>query len=137
MFGFEQYGLPTVLGGLGLAYVGSTLYAWRAWRDRRGRPEPTASSRSLHFKLTGAMLAVMALDGTGYLLAVEHVHRCRSRAHHRCCRTSFVAVALLTIAVGLVLPGMIAHLTSSEVANAAHASRQRHDRRADPRRSRR
>ena len=29
--------------------------------------------RSLHMKLTGAMLLVMALDGAGYLLAVAHV----------------------------------------------------------------
>ncbi|HEY2636364.1 MAG TPA: APC family permease, partial [Solirubrobacteraceae bacterium] len=33
--GLEQFGLPTVLASLGMAYSGSTLYAWRRWRDHR------------------------------------------------------------------------------------------------------
>src|SRR5581483_4504351 len=51
VFGFEQFGLPTVLFGMALAYSGSLFYAWRKYSDnraagvRRGR-------RSMHFKLT-------------------------------------------------------------------------------------
>src|SRR5260221_13983159 len=74
VLGFEQFGLPTVLAGLGLAYAGSALYAIRVWRDGRGQPRRNPL-RSLHVKLTGAMLAVLVLDGIGYLLAVSRVDR--------------------------------------------------------------
>jgi signal transduction histidine kinase len=116
VLGFQQFGLPTVLFGLGLAYSGSALYAWRKWSDRRKAGLPGVG-RSLHIKLTGAMLAVLALDGAGYLLAVSSVPD-----HHEplvaALEDIFVMVAIITIAVGLVLPGMIAH-SAVEVAEAA------------------
>lgn len=116
ILGFQQFGLPTVLFGLALAYSGSAAYAWRLRSDRRARGE-TGTVRSLHLKLTGAMLAVMALDGAGYLIAVYNV-----ADGHRPLVTLlediFVAVAMLTVTVGLVLPGMIAHATT-QVADAA------------------
>jgi diguanylate cyclase (GGDEF)-like protein len=116
VLGFEQFGLPTVLAGIGLAYSGSVLYAYRVWRDRR-RTGERGSMRSLHVKLTGAMLLVLLLDGVGYLLAVTRVD-----AHQHVLVTAlediFVAVALLTISVGLVLPGMISHAIG-QVARAA------------------
>lgn len=115
VLGFRQFGLPVVLFGLALAYSGSAAYAWRRYRDRvaSGRPRLPFS---LHFKLTGAMLAVMALDGAGYLLAVAN-------SGHSVERTAvlediFVAVAILTITVGLVLPGIVAH-SVTQVAEAA------------------
>jgi len=40
ILGFEQFGLPTILFGLGLAYSGSFAYAWRRWRDGRGPAPP-------------------------------------------------------------------------------------------------
>ncbi|MCU1596100.1 MAG: hypothetical protein JWO12_3492 [Frankiales bacterium] len=116
ILGFEQFGLPTVLFGLALAYSGSAAYAWRLRSDRKGRGE-AALGRSLHLKLTGAMLAVMALDGAGYLVAVYNVED----GHQQLVTVLediFVAVAMLTITVGLVLPGMIAHATT-QVADAA------------------
>ena len=73
--------------------------------------------RSLHFKLTGAMMAVMALDGAGYLLAVGHVDAQRTELV-TVLSDIFVAVGVLTIAVGLVLPGMISH-AAEQVAHAA------------------
>jgi diguanylate cyclase (GGDEF)-like protein len=116
ILGFQQFGLPTVLAGLALAYAGSFLYAWRTWSDRRRAGTPGVR-RSLHLKLTGAMVAVMVLDGAGYLLAVSHVN-----SHESLLLTVlsdiFVAVALLTVTVGLVLPGMIAHATE-QVTTAA------------------
>ncbi|MDX6411307.1 MAG: hypothetical protein QOE91_823, partial [Gaiellaceae bacterium] len=115
VLGFQQFGLPTVLAGLGLAYAGSTLYAWRVWSDRRRAGAPSGG-RSLHIKLTGAMLLVMVLDGAGYLLAVSHVHA--DPALVTLLEDIFVAVALLTVSVGLVLPGMIAHATT-QVSTAA------------------
>ena len=116
ILGFEQFGLPTVLFGLALAYSGSAAYAWRRHRDRLESGAPRLR-RSLHLKLTGAMLAVMALDGAGYLIAVYNL----SEGHERLqvvLEDIFVAVAILTVTVGLVLPGMIAHSTT-QVAEAA------------------
>ena len=116
VLGFEQYGLPTVLFGVGLAYSGSVLYAWRTLSDRRRAGRPTVP-QSLHVKLTGAMLLVLVLDGAGYLLAVDHVSK-NEIALVTGLQDLFVAVALLTVSVGLVLPGMIAH-ASGEVMRAA------------------
>jgi diguanylate cyclase (GGDEF)-like protein len=114
--GFEQFGLPTVLLSLALAYAGSLLYAWRRVSDRRrsGRP---AVKRSLHLKLTGAMIGVIVLDGAGYLLAVSYVPD-SDPALVSLLQDIFVAVAMLTVAVGLILPGMIGHAVE-QVAAAA------------------
>jgi signal transduction histidine kinase/ActR/RegA family two-component response regulator len=116
VFGFSQYGLPTVLFSLTLAYSGSVLYAWRAHSDRRRIGEPTIV-RSLHVKLTGAMLAVIAIDGAGYLLAVTQVDAANPELVV-VLKDIFVLVTLLTISVGLVLPGMISHAVG-QVADAA------------------
>ncbi|HEV7865418.1 MAG TPA: EAL domain-containing protein, partial [Acidimicrobiia bacterium] len=115
ILGFEQFGLPTVLFGLTLAYSGAAAYAWRKWQDNRGKPRTV--KRSLHLKLTGAMVAVLILDGSGYLIAVSSV-RPGDSAMTSVLQDIFVAVALVTITVGLVLPGMIAH-AATQVAEAA------------------
>jgi len=57
VLGFEQFGLPTVLFSLTLAFSGSFLYALRRFDDRRRSGAPRVP-RSLHMKLTGAMVAV-------------------------------------------------------------------------------
>ncbi|HZU80543.1 MAG TPA: APC family permease, partial [Acidimicrobiales bacterium] len=118
VLGFEQFGLPTVLFGIGLAYSGSILFVWRKWRDRvnLGRPRPY---RSMHLKLTTCMLAVLVLDGAGYLVAVGHVDK-GQRVLVAMLQDIFVGVALLTIAVGLVLPGIIARATRQVAAAADH-----------------
>ena len=116
VLGFEQFGLPTVVAGLALAYSGSLFYALRRWSDRRAAGEKT-SLGSLHLKLTGAMLLVLTLDSVGYLLAVNSLGT-QDTAYIAALEDIFVAVAVLTITVGLVLPGMIAHATG-EVARAA------------------
>jgi signal transduction histidine kinase/L-asparagine transporter-like permease len=123
VLGFEQFGLPTVLLGLGFAYSGSFLYAARLSSERRRAGLPR-SGRSLHMKLTGAMLAVLTLDGIGYLLAVGQVGD-ESPVLRTVLEDIFVAVALLTIAVGLVLPGMISHAVQ-QVARAADALARQH-----------
>ncbi|MEO7714903.1 MAG: amino acid permease [Capsulimonas sp.] len=116
VLGFEQYGLPTVLAGLAFAYSGSALYAWRRWTDRSAT-NTVGVMRSIHVKLTGAMLLVLVLDGAGYYISIAHV----GKQHVELItglQDIFVAVALLTITVGLVLPGMVAH-AAEEVARAA------------------
>ena len=116
IFGFEQFGLRTVLIGLAMAFSGAALHAWRVADDRRRAGLPMLSG-SLHVKLTGAMLLVLALDGSGYVMAVSSL-----TSQHgpliAALQDIFVAVALLTISVGLVLPGTIAH-SASEVSTAA------------------
>lgn len=118
VLGFEQYGLAYVLLGLGLAYSGSAAYAWRVWRDRRANGEPRLHT-TLHTKLTGAMLAVIALDGAGYLLAVKKVQGIDGQSPlTTLLEDIFVLVALLTVTVGLVLPGVISH-SVAQVSGAA------------------
>ncbi len=116
VLGFEQFGLPTVLAGLALAYSGSVFYALRRWQDRRGQ-NIRKYTWSLHAKLTGAMLLVLTLDSAGYLLAIKSIH-VRHPVWAAALEDIFVAVALLTISVGLILPGMIGH-AMAEVAQAA------------------
>ncbi len=116
VLGFQQFGLPTVLFGLAFAYSGAVLYAIRKFADRRKLGLPGVPP-SLHIKLTGAMLLVLVLDGAGYLLAVDNVPKGNS-ALVSALEDVFVAVAMLTISVGLILPGMIAH-SAVEVASAA------------------
>lgn len=116
VLGFQQFGLPTVLAGIALAYSGAALYACRCFSDRRRAGLP-GIARTLHVKLTGAMLAVLLLDGAGYYLAVHFVPG-DQKALVAALADIFVVVALLTITVGLVLPGMIAH-SAVEVSKAA------------------
>ena len=116
LLGFEQFGLPTVVIGVLFAYSGAALYAWRRAEDglRLGRLRPR---NSLHFKLTGAMLAVMTLDAFGYILAVTEIPSGHS-AQVAVLADIFVAVAGLTVTVGIVLPGTVAH-TVQGVSEAA------------------
>ena len=63
------------------------------------------------------MIGVIALDGAGYLLAVSHVPD-TDPALISLLQDIFVAVAMLTVAVGLILPGMIGHAVE-QVSEAA------------------
>ena len=107
LLGFEQFGLSTVLIGLAFAYSGSALYAWRRCDDRKRAGLPGIAG-TLQVKLTGAMLLVLVLDGSGYLLAVGNMPAQQS-ALMTGLADIFVAVAMVSITVALVLPGMIAH----------------------------
>jgi diguanylate cyclase (GGDEF)-like protein len=117
LFGFQQFGLSYVLIGLALAYSGSMAYAWRRWRDRRATGVRGFTGLSLHAKLSGAMITVMVLDGAGYLLAVHNVGGSRP-ALVTGLQDIFVTVALLTVTVGLILPGIISH-SVTQVGEAA------------------
>jgi diguanylate cyclase (GGDEF)-like protein len=107
ILGFQQFGMKTVLVGVLFAYSGSALYAWRRFSDRRRAGLPGIAN-TLHIKLTGAMLLVLIFDGAGYLLAVTSLPD-QSSALVSVLEDIFVAVAILSISVGLVLPGIIAH----------------------------
>jgi diguanylate cyclase (GGDEF)-like protein len=116
LLGFQQFGLPTVVIGLLMAYSGAGLYALRML-ENRSRRGLAVRGWSLHLKLTGAMLLVLALDAAGYILAVDAL----PNAHEGfvvALEDIFVAVAILTITVGIVLPGMIAH-SADQISTAA------------------
>ena len=117
VLGFQQFGMQTVLIGVLFAYSGAVLYAWRVFSDRRAQGLPGIAS-TLHIKLTGAMLVVLALDAAGYLLAVSNIPE-QVGPLVSVLEDIFVAVAILTISVGLVLPGMIAH-AATQVRDAAN-----------------
>jgi two-component system, sensor histidine kinase len=116
VLGFQQFGLPTVLAGFAFAYSGSLLYAWRKMSDRRKEGLPMVGP-TLHFKLSGTVLFVLALDAVGYLVAVSHIPQ-KELGLIVALEDIFVVVALLTISVGLVLPGTIAQ-SAVEVSRAA------------------
>ncbi|GAC1550709.1 MAG: hypothetical protein NVS2B7_26780 [Herpetosiphon sp.] len=116
LLGFQQFGLPTVIFGIALAFSGALLYTYRRWEDHR-RSGTRGLRRSLHVKLTGPLLLVLILDGIGYVLAVANVDP-QLVALRTALEDIFVGVALLTISIGLVLPGIIAH-AAEEVARAA------------------
>jgi two-component system, sensor histidine kinase len=116
VLGFQQFGLPTVLAGIAFAYSGSVLYVWRKMSDRRKAGLPMIG-RTLHLKLTGTMLFVLVLDAAGYLIAVTNVSA-KEPELIVALEDIFVVVALLTISVGLILPGTIAQ-SAVEVSKAA------------------
>jgi amino acid transporter len=116
VLGFQQFGLPTVLAGIAFAYSGSALYAWRKMSDLRKEGRPMIG-RTLHLKLTGTMMLVLVLDAAGYLIAVTHVAQ-QEQGLIVALEDIFVVVALLTISVGLILPGTIAQ-SAVDVSRAA------------------
>jgi signal transduction histidine kinase/HPt (histidine-containing phosphotransfer) domain-containing protein len=113
IFGFEQFGLPVVVLGVLMGYSGAAFYAWRRLEDR---PVTGLAFKSVHLKLTGAMLTVLALDATGYMVAVSRLANQRSQVTVML-EDIFVAVAMLTIGVGIIVPGMIGH-SVAQVNNA-------------------
>ncbi len=106
ILGFQQYGLTTMIIGIVFAFIGTPLYLWRKITDRIAAKLPPLPS-SLHIKLTGTMLAVLAFDVIGYLIAVNSLKE--SDPHLNMLEDIFVIVALIAITVGLALPGMIVH----------------------------
>jgi len=115
LLGFEQFGLPTVVLSLALAYSGGAFYIWRKLEDGARRGD-IRFGHTLHMKLTGAMLLVLALDAAGYMIAVSLIPHSRG-GDIAMLNDIFVAVAILTITVGIVLPGMIGH-SATEVSQA-------------------
>ncbi len=113
VLGFEQFGLPTVLLGLSFAYAGAALYAWRKIEDRR-RAGHSGVAYSMHLNLTAAMVAVLLFDGAGYIVAVHNIPTTNA-AMVVALEDIFVVVAMLTVGVGLVLPGMIGYSAAHEL----------------------
>src|SRR5205814_9666462 len=92
--------------------------AWRRYSDRRREGLPGVAN-TLHIKLTGAMLLVLAFDGAGYLLAVTSLPN-QGGALVSILEAIFVVVAILSISVVLVLPCILGHAVV-QVSTAATA----------------
>ncbi len=113
VLGFEQFGLATVILGLGFAYSGAALYAWRRIEDHR-RVGKRGLPHSLHTRLTQVMIAILAFDGTGYYFAIRNIPNVDA-ALVAALADIFVVVALLTISAGIVLPGLIANAATRDL----------------------
>jgi len=115
VFGFQQFGLATVILGLVFAYSGAALYAWRKLEDG-GRGLSGPKSHSLQMNLTALMVGILFLDGGGYFIAIKSIPAANA-ALAATLQDIFVVVALLSIGVGLVLPGMVAQAARRELAD--------------------
>ena len=127
LLGFQQFGLPTVLAGIGLATPARRSTRAAIWSDRRREGLP-GFSRSLHMKLTGAMLARARARRRRLPARGDAASTAHRRARSRRSRTSSSRSHCSTISVGLVLPGMIGHALG-EVAQRGRPARHRHARR--------
>lgn len=116
-FGFQQYGLVAILAGIAFPFSGLILYCWRIVEDRRKVGKTPINLYSLQVKLTGTMVSILALDSIGYLIAVFSLPQDQP-ALIAALEDIFVVVALLTISIGLLIPGMVAH-AAIKISDAA------------------
>ncbi|MDR3490834.1 MAG: amino acid permease [Gammaproteobacteria bacterium] len=119
IFGFQQYGLQPVIGGIVFIYAALIFYIWRVALDQKklGIYLEKKFFHSLHFKLTVAMLFVLSLDAIGYLIAISNIPNTNSSLVV-ILEDIFILVALLTLGVGLVMPSLIVK-SVKDVSNAA------------------
>jgi signal transduction histidine kinase/DNA-binding response OmpR family regulator/L-asparagine transporter-like permease len=109
LLGAEQFGLSIIVVGLIGAYSGAGVFAMRKLEDRR-RAGGEGMGSTLYLDVMMALLIVVTLDGAGYIVALSRFgHEDAARAAEL--TDIFVAVALLSLAVSVVLPGRIAFAT--------------------------
>lgn len=107
IFGFQQFGLPTVVLGIAFAFSGSIFLVWRKVHDGYNLRQPIYIS-SLQNKFLGTMFIILILDSIGYLIAVQYIIQLQVFTPLIVILEDiFVVVALITISVGLVIPGTI------------------------------
>jgi signal transduction histidine kinase len=116
ILGFRQYGLSTMVIGISFSFIGVPLYFWRKITDRISKGIKI-TALSLHIKLTGTLVVVLIFDAIGYLVAIHSIGSTNTE-YIAVIEDIFIAVALLTLTAGLIIPGMIVH-TAEEVNNAA------------------
>jgi signal transduction histidine kinase len=116
ILGFRQYGLSTMLIGISFSFIGVPLYFWRKISDRIHEGLPLTTT-SLHLKLTSVLIMVLILDAIGYLVAINNISYTNNE-FITILEDIFVLVALLTLTVGFVVPGMVVN-AAEEVNNAA------------------
>lgn len=107
VLGFRQYGLEGMIIGICLSFIAIPFYLWRKISDRIKKGLPVFQN-SLHFKLTGLLFSVLVLDAVGYLVAVHSIHRSQINIIS-ILEDIFILVALLTLTLGLIIPGTVVH----------------------------
>ena len=116
VLGSQQFGLPTIVLGIVMAYSGAALFALRKLLDRRRGGAP-GIGRTLYVDVMVPLLVVLSLDAVGYIVALSRLGG-EDPARVAGLEDIFVAVALLSLSVGVVLPGRIAH-AAEQVSDAA------------------
>lgn len=107
ILGFQQYGLPTIVIGIAFAFAGSLFLVVRKITDRLHAHQPWFSP-TLQLKFLGTIFMILILDSVGYLIAVQYILQLQEITPLVVLLEDiFVAVALFTISVGLVVPGTI------------------------------
>ena len=107
IFGFQQFGLNTIIVGLMFATSGAVFYVIRRITDYHEAGLPIRWS-NLHLKLTGPMLLVLFFSGVGFYIAINELNASASILR-TVLQDIFVVVTILTVAVGLVLPGKVSN----------------------------
>lgn len=115
IFGFQQYGFTSLVSGIVFSFSGTLLYLWRKIADRRQNNQQLIPD-TLHIRLTGTMLMVLLFDTVGYLIAIRTLGN-ENSVLIVMLEDIFVLVAILTLSIGLVIPGMICN-AADEVNNA-------------------
>jgi signal transduction histidine kinase/CheY-like chemotaxis protein/amino acid transporter len=109
LLGAEQFGLAIIVVGLVGAYSGAGAFAMRKLEDRR-RAGDQGMGSTLYLDVMVVLLIVLVLDAAGYIIALAQFGHA-DPAHSAELTDIFVAVALLSLGVSVVLPGRIAYAT--------------------------
>jgi signal transduction histidine kinase/CheY-like chemotaxis protein/L-asparagine transporter-like permease len=109
LLGAEQFGLAIIVVGLVGAYSGAGMFAMRKLEDRR-RAGDRGMGSTLYLDVMVVLLIVLILDAAGYIVALAQFGRA-DPAHSAELTDIFVAVAMLSLGVSVVLPGRIAYAT--------------------------
>lgn len=113
LLGFQQFGLPTVIIGIIFAFSGVLLFIYRRISDRIHQGLPGIMP-SMQLKLTGTILIVLLVDSLGYLIAVLYIGKLATNVPMvTLLEDIFVLVALLSISIGVIVPGMIVAVTEN------------------------
>jgi len=116
VLGFGTLGIGVVGLGLLLTLAGPLAYLWRVRADRHHQ-DGTGPRRSIYLKISGSVLTLLVVLGTGYTIAFHHLGT-TSPSVTTVLLDLFVAAGLLALAVGLVLPGALAN-AAEQVTEAA------------------
>jgi signal transduction histidine kinase len=118
ILGFQQFGLLAIILGILFAFLGSLFYLCRRGGDRLQRGEPFFVP-SLECKLISTMFLLTVVSAVGYLKAIHYIAKEGSNPALVVFLTdNFVLVALMTISVGLLVPGITVNLLT-KISDAA------------------
>lgn len=116
VFGLQLYGLVAILNGLAFVLAGASLLFIRKLLDGNHLGNLL---HSLYFKIAGPIFLVLAVDASGYLIAVYALPD-DFLLLKTILEDIFTLIAILTIVVGLVLPGVLAR-TAEKVTQTAQS----------------